>query len=1381
MITEERTEQESGAANSTRNRWEMSRAGIFNFWYYDDEELTLEQGRLMLRGTNGAGKSVTMQSFVPLVLDGDKRPKRLDPFGSRDRRIEYYLLGEDDRHSDRIGYLWLEFHHPVKDLYKTIGIGLRARKGGSGAAFWGFVLEDGRRINRDFWLYDREVWLEGKGKFPYDRRELQERIGAGGEVVQEQRAYQQLVNKSLFGFYDSESYGDLLELLIQLRSPKLSKDFKPSAIYEILTDALPPLQEDELRPLSEVLEDMDQMADRLDELKLQRTELDKLHQVYDRYNRLLLLQASEQMLDAKANQDKAQKEYDEVLQARDEQELSRQKTADRLKATEEELAGVQADLDVLNRHDGIGKHQELQRLEETIRDTQRYEDNARARLTTATARIERLNREQEEAVRESRERLQAQHDVLEEMEGMARDSEYYEHDVYHRNWSGGPPEDDRFLASWRNDAGKHRENLSSALQLGEREQEEGKRVEAYEKELGELRLLRDRAERDAGEKERAYERQVSAHKERVVSWKSRLNRITVQDEELARMLRALSEMTVSRRDYSPVRAVAGQAADRARRELTERGLRLEADRQAVEVRKLQLEEELQGWKLSREPEPIRSERRAKERASRSELQGAPLYAVCEFKSHVGDKQRGLLEAAIAASGLLDAWIAPDGSASLMSADGEEVWAVPQPIEFGYTLADYLQPSPSPESGLSAETIDALLRSFAWTDKGEQSLAAPAAWGGGDSNAAAVGFGHFKLGPLIGQLADAPPAQYIGKEARRNYKLAQIDRLEAEIADLERELLGLAALQSEVEEQERALDEELAALPDDAELQEKLDEWASELSRLNVLLEQEKKMSERLRQMTAEWQELRTQFAMRVSGWSRLKRLNDLREAIETMRSYSQSITELWSEWKQYRQSVTSRDRIAAELAEQEASAENEQELLDELSHKRQQAKVQADSLRKWMKEQGIDNLYEQLAELEKRKRSLAERRKSEDRQVREIEQALAALGERLLSREQRLEAEKEAVERVYGRWQIELELGLVPEWPAGAAKAEMAEAFKLCREIRSSLQAMSGRSVSSATTSLHDQFHAVKHLLLDYSLEMVETPESGRLQVFSMQDRSRPRTPAMLLAEVESFIEEQNGLLGEKDRELYEEIILRSVGKAIRQRIYRATHWIKEINKLMGQRNTSNAFRLQLDWVPKPAQSEQELNAEKLVDLLMKDARLLHQTEIDQMSQHFRSRVGWAKQAAQEERESLRKQIYELLDYRTWFQFELRYQKGEAVGYKPLTDARFNTFSGGEKAMSMYIPLFAATSSRYADAAPDAPRIISLDEAFAGVDDENIRDLFELLTEMNFDYMMTSQALWGCYDTVPRLAIVEIYRPKDADYVTLFRYRWNGTKRELIE
>ena len=73
------------------NRWKMNRIGFVNFWLYDEEDFEFEDGKLLLRGQNGSGKSITTQSFIPFVLDGDRTPSRLDPFGSSDRRMEYYF------------------------------------------------------------------------------------------------------------------------------------------------------------------------------------------------------------------------------------------------------------------------------------------------------------------------------------------------------------------------------------------------------------------------------------------------------------------------------------------------------------------------------------------------------------------------------------------------------------------------------------------------------------------------------------------------------------------------------------------------------------------------------------------------------------------------------------------------------------------------------------------------------------------------------------------------------------------------------------------------------------------------------------------------------------------------------------------------------------------------------------------------------------------------------------------------------------------------------------------------------------------------------------------------------------------------------------------
>lgn len=104
-------------------------SGRLEFWYYDDEVFDFSDGKLLLRGSNGSGKSVTMQSFIPVLLDGKKSPDRLDPFGSRSRRMEDYLLGEKEvvNRDERTGYLYLEFKRTDIEQYITIGIGLQAK------------------------------------------------------------------------------------------------------------------------------------------------------------------------------------------------------------------------------------------------------------------------------------------------------------------------------------------------------------------------------------------------------------------------------------------------------------------------------------------------------------------------------------------------------------------------------------------------------------------------------------------------------------------------------------------------------------------------------------------------------------------------------------------------------------------------------------------------------------------------------------------------------------------------------------------------------------------------------------------------------------------------------------------------------------------------------------------------------------------------------------------------------------------------------------------------------------------------------------------------------------------------------------------------------
>ena len=233
------------------SRWQANKIGLINFWYYDEQEFSFAKGRMLLRGSNGSGKSVTMQSVIPLLLDGNMNPERLDPFGSRDRKMSSYLLEDGDEREERTGYLYLEFKRCDSENYLTIGMGIRARKG-KPLDKWYFAITDGRRIGKDFWLYK-----ELDEKITLSKRELENRIGDGGRVIERQAEYMEYVNRQIFGFENVEEYKEMIDLLIQLRTPKLSKDFKPSIINEILSDSLQPLSDEDLLPMSEAIENMD--------------------------------------------------------------------------------------------------------------------------------------------------------------------------------------------------------------------------------------------------------------------------------------------------------------------------------------------------------------------------------------------------------------------------------------------------------------------------------------------------------------------------------------------------------------------------------------------------------------------------------------------------------------------------------------------------------------------------------------------------------------------------------------------------------------------------------------------------------------------------------------------------------------------------------------------------------------------------------------------------------------------------------------------------------------------------------------------------------------------------------------------------------------------
>ena len=81
------------------DRFQPSRAGVINVWDYVDEEFTFADGRLVLRGHNGSGKTKALEVLFPFVLDGYTDARRLDPFSGQNRtmRSEERRVGKECR------------------------------------------------------------------------------------------------------------------------------------------------------------------------------------------------------------------------------------------------------------------------------------------------------------------------------------------------------------------------------------------------------------------------------------------------------------------------------------------------------------------------------------------------------------------------------------------------------------------------------------------------------------------------------------------------------------------------------------------------------------------------------------------------------------------------------------------------------------------------------------------------------------------------------------------------------------------------------------------------------------------------------------------------------------------------------------------------------------------------------------------------------------------------------------------------------------------------------------------------------------------------------------------------------------------------------------
>jgi hypothetical protein len=228
----------------TRERWQPLRIGLTDLFYYDHEEFAFRDGRLLLRGNNGTGKSKVLALTLPFLLDGELSSHRVEPDADPNKRMEWnLLLGGEHPHPERLGYTWLEFgrNGDAGPEFCTIGCGMKAVRGRGISAHWFFLTD--RRIGEELALVDHTGVALGADR-------LAEELGTRGTVHRRQRDYRRAIDERLFGLGE-QRYGALIDLLVKIRQPQLSKRPDERSLSTALTDALAPLDQGLLHNVAE--------------------------------------------------------------------------------------------------------------------------------------------------------------------------------------------------------------------------------------------------------------------------------------------------------------------------------------------------------------------------------------------------------------------------------------------------------------------------------------------------------------------------------------------------------------------------------------------------------------------------------------------------------------------------------------------------------------------------------------------------------------------------------------------------------------------------------------------------------------------------------------------------------------------------------------------------------------------------------------------------------------------------------------------------------------------------------------------------------------------------------------------------------------------------
>ncbi len=1324
---------------STRRRWRPTRAGIVNVWRYYDETFDLHEGRLLLRGPNGTGKSKALELLLPYLLDANLRPNRLSTFGGSERSMYWNLMGDGYPHTRRVGYVWLEFcaaDGSGDEQWFTCGARLQATK-------------NSRQVQSTYFTTSLRVDIDGglslttpDGR-PLAKKDLDEAIGDSGQTFDTAAGYRRTVRHTLFSEFTEEQYEALITALLQLRTPKLSEHLDPDTLSELLTQALPPLDQADVAEIAEGFEKLDRRREDLARLEAEVKAAESLAVRARNYARRVLRSGAAAMISATSAMTAATRKLNEREEEHEQTTRQLGQLETRQAELEEERHQIRQEAEGLEESDSYREGKDLDALRQTA---EKAEERARKAHADALARDNDAAGDEESARRlrhtadtaaEHAVRAREEADQAARRAGMAAS--------FGELTAGDTTASRRLLRATtesrqeqiqqvRHVLGKHQSAVAERARAEERLEQRRDEAEQAQQRLEELRQQRDDVVGRLGEE--------------IAEWAR-----GCRDLPLAEHADALIAAV---EDEGEVLRLVGAAVTRAGEDIARAETALETERRGLTEERDSLAEELSHLERDTVRPPEAPRTRTLDRAA---LPGAPLWRLVDWRPDVDEATQAGIEAALEASGVLDAWVLPSGE---VHPDGHDTFAAAGVTGFapGTSLAEVLVAEP--QASVPASVVERLLAQVAY---GTAASDHPAAVGAD---------GTWRLGVTHGSWAK-PTAEHIGATARERARQRRIAELIRQLERLDSDIAGVDERATELAARRQRLSDEQNQRPSHARLHELTSAVAS--AEVDVAVRRDAEASAETERSRAEQHvgEALRELTL-LAGEHELPTTGDGLDTVSRdVRTYHNTADAWLDQTREAHSTAEGANTQETRAQRSRQLAEETQERADKLGQEAADERTKYETVESSI---GVEyrEILRRLTELRRRDGDIGTELQSLRRQENTLRGQAGQLDSELQHAKDEGRRAGEERDRAAARLRHLTEVGFAADAQLTATLPDMTTTTACLEVARSIADKLAStpcepRNIKDAENNLSQARYTTQQALAgraDLRLDP-EGPDSDVVVLVATVDGA-----SMGAARLHEFLGEElteaRQRLTDDEQQLFDQTLTGDTRRQVATRIRLAEELKDSMNAQLQRVRTVSNLRVKLDWQIAP---DLPAGTKEARNLLLRDPASLSEADRQALHDFFRARIEEVRAA--EASVGWEQQLLQVLDYRRWHQFVVLMDKGDEGGWVAVTKRRHGALSGGEKAISLHLPLFAAAAAHYR-ISPAAPRLILLDEVFVGVDDGNRGQLLDLLAAFDLDMVLTSDHEWCTYVELDGIAIHQLVTDETDDAVTTVRFVWDGER-----